>query len=122
MARICRIWSLPALLGALTVGMHGGKAATPSQAAAAAAAAQSGPSIVASFNDFWTAARGKPFAQEGALWNRYVEGPREPLYRSVVWEVRENLLVPGRGAAKNARRAGRDGARARVIHSYFTRL
>lgn len=47
-------------------------------------------SITASFSAFWAGAQGKPFAQQEALWNRYIEGPREALYRSVVWEVRDN--------------------------------
>lgn len=79
MARIGRLWSLPALvIGALTISVH------PARGAAAP------PPIVASFDDFWAAARGRPFAQQEALWDRYVEGPREALYRSVVWEVRDN--------------------------------
>jgi hypothetical protein len=52
--------------------------------------AQRAPTITASFDAFWTAARSKPFPQQEALWDRYIEGPRESLYRSVVWEVRDN--------------------------------
>lgn len=66
----------------------------PMRAAAgqAAHARQAGraPSIVTSFHAFWRAAQGKPFAQQEALWEQYIEGPREALYRSVVWEVRDD--------------------------------
>lgn len=48
------------------------------------------PAMSVAFAAFWTAARGKPFAEQEALWNRYIEGPRENLYRSVVWEVRDD--------------------------------
>jgi hypothetical protein len=48
------------------------------------------PSIATAFDDFWTAARGKPFPQQEALWEKYIEGPRATLYRSVVWEVRDH--------------------------------
>ena len=51
---------------------------------------QSASTVTNSFDAFWTAARDKPFPQQEALWNRYIEGPREALYRSVVWEVRDN--------------------------------
>jgi len=47
-------------------------------------------SIVASFEAFWTAAQGKPFVEQEALWDRYIEGPRKAVYRSVVWEVRDH--------------------------------
>lgn len=46
--------------------------------------------ITASFAAFWTAARDKPFPQQEALWDEYVEGPRASLYRAVVWEARDN--------------------------------
>jgi hypothetical protein len=91
MARIGRLWSLPALLlGALTISAQPARAATPVRANAAATPAENVPPIVVSFNDFWTAAQGKSFAEQEALWDRYIEGPREALYRSVVWEVRDN--------------------------------
>lgn len=56
----------------------------------APAAASSGeiPSIAQSFAAFWAAAHDKPFPEQQALWNRFIEAPREVLYRSVVWEVR----------------------------------
>lgn len=59
--------------------------------AVAPAAASSGasPSIAQSFVAFWAAAHDKPFSQQQALWNRFIEAPREVLYRSVVWEVRD---------------------------------
>ena len=56
----------------------------------AAAPARVVPSIAASFEAFWHSARGKPFPRQEALWNRYIERPRAALYRSVVWEVRDN--------------------------------
>ncbi|MGD8828273.1 MAG: hypothetical protein PVG21_06205 [Gammaproteobacteria bacterium] len=48
------------------------------------------PSIVGSFRDFWSAAKGEPFQRQMALWDSYVEGPRKALYRSVVWESRNH--------------------------------
>lgn len=56
----------------------------------AATAADDAQPITASFAAFWTAAQGKPFAQQEALWDTYIEQPRATLYRSVVWEVRDN--------------------------------
>ena len=58
---------------------------------AAPAAASGGkiPSIAQSFVTFWAAAHDKPFPEQQALWNRFIEAPREALYRSVVWEVRD---------------------------------
>jgi hypothetical protein len=56
----------------------------------AAAQPQTAPPITASFNAFWSAAQGKPFPRQEALWNRYIEEPRRALYRSVVWEVQDN--------------------------------
>ena len=82
MIRPGRVSSLLALLlAAMSV---------PPPPAAAAARAPDGPSITASFEAFWPAAQGKPFAEQQALWDRLIEGPREALYRSVVWEVRDN--------------------------------
>ena len=46
------------------------------------------PPITVSFQKFWTAAKGKPFVEQEAAWNKYIEGPREKFYRSVVWEAR----------------------------------
>lgn len=48
------------------------------------------PPIDQSFTTFWQAANGKPFAEQEALWDKYIEGPRQALYQSVVWEVRNN--------------------------------
>jgi len=62
----------------------------PPPAAAAATGAPDGPSITTSFEAFWPAAQGKPFARQEALWDRLIEGPRAALYRCVVWEVRDN--------------------------------
>jgi hypothetical protein len=52
--------------------------------------ARSVPTIAESFAAFWTAARDKPFEEQEALWERLIEQPREDLYASVVWEVRDN--------------------------------
>ena len=82
MIRLRRLRSLVALLlGAAAIGAQPGNAMT---------APGSPPTITAAFASFWTAARGKPFRQQEALWDRYIEGPRAALYRSVVWEVRDN--------------------------------
>lgn len=48
------------------------------------------PSIAQSFVAFWAAAHDKPFPEQQALWDRFIEAPREGLYRSVVWEIRDN--------------------------------
>lgn len=72
---------LALLLGALS------SSAPPVDAATRVATA---PSIITSFEAFWPTAQGKPFAEQEALWNRLIEGPREALYRAVVWEVRDN--------------------------------
>ena len=81
MIRLGRIFSLLALL-------LGAIASTPSPGAAMSRAADA-PSIITSFEAFWPTAQGKPFAEQEALWNRLIEGPRESLYRAVVWEVRD---------------------------------
>ena len=65
-------------------------AAISARAAIAASQPQAAPPVTVSFHAFWSAARGKPFPQQEALWNEYIEGPREDLYRAVVWEVRDN--------------------------------
>jgi hypothetical protein len=56
-----------------------------------AAAIDQTPSIGASFAAFWTAARNRPFEDQEAIWDKVVERPRQDVYASVVWEVRENL-------------------------------
>ena len=82
MIRPGRVFLLLAfLLGAMAIRPSSG--AEMSRAAAA-------PSITTSFEAFRQAAQGKPFAEQEALWNRLIEGPRAALYRSVVWEVRDN--------------------------------
>ena len=60
------------------------------QPLSARARAQDASALVDDFQTFWSAARGKPLAEQEALWNRYVEGPRESLYRAVVWEARDH--------------------------------
>ena len=45
------------------------------------------PSIASSFEAFWQAAQGQPFAQQEKLWDSEIEGPRGDLYASVVWET-----------------------------------
>ena len=47
------------------------------------------PSMADSFQAFWSAAQGKPFAEQEALWDQYVESPRQDVYDSVVWEKRD---------------------------------
>lgn len=59
-----------------------------SMATAAASDAPS-PTIAASFEAFWHAARGLPFEQQETLWDRYIEQPRQELYDWVVWEKRD---------------------------------
>lgn len=44
------------------------------------------PSINASFTQFWSAAKGKPFLQQESVWNRDIEAPRRDIYDAVVWE------------------------------------
>lgn len=82
MIRPGRVFSLLQLLLVVT--------AFPLPPVAAATRAADGPSITTSFEAFWPAAQGKTFVEQEALWNRLIEGPREALYRSVVWEVRDN--------------------------------
>lgn len=57
--------------------------------AAAAPGHGSTPSTAQSFAAFWAAAHDKPFPEQQALWDRFIEAPREVLYRSVVWETRD---------------------------------
>lgn len=71
---------LALLIGAMSLCPHPVIAATQTDDA---------PSIVGSFEAFWAAAQGKPFVEQEALWDRYIEGPREAVYLSVVWEVRD---------------------------------
>jgi hypothetical protein len=58
--------------------------------AAASSHSDSVPPIDQSFTTFWQAAKDKPFAEQLALWDKFIEAPREALYQSVVWEVRDN--------------------------------
>jgi hypothetical protein len=46
-------------------------------------------SIAKSFQVFWSAAQGKPFADQEALWDKYIESPRQDIYDSIVWEKRD---------------------------------
>lgn len=69
---VAAVFSGPALPAAPAVSSHGGV-----------------PSIAQSFGAFWAAAHDKPFAEQCVLWNRFIEAPREALYRSVVWETRD---------------------------------
>ncbi len=55
----------------------------------AATQAQPTLSVADSFQTFWSAAQGKPFAEQEALWDRYIESPRQDVYDSVVWEKRD---------------------------------
>ncbi|GLQ87777.1 hypothetical protein [Dyella flagellata] len=59
-------------------------------AVAASRHGDAAPPIDQSFISFWQAAKDKPFAEQEALWDKYIEQPREAIYQSVVWEVRDN--------------------------------
>lgn len=48
------------------------------------------PPIDQSFTTFWQAAKDKPFPEQELLWDKLIEGPRQALYQSVVWEVRNH--------------------------------
>ncbi|MDE2050550.1 MAG: hypothetical protein KGJ72_05980 [Gammaproteobacteria bacterium] len=83
MRRLGRVSTLLALVAVATLGcMQPVLASTRVDGAP-------GP-ITASFAAFWAAARGKPFPRQEVLWDEYIEGPRASLYRSVVWEARDN--------------------------------
>jgi hypothetical protein len=43
--------------------------------------------IAVSFEEFWAAARDRPFPDQEQAWDRYIERPRRGLYASVVWEA-----------------------------------
>lgn len=53
------------------------------------AAPQKAPSIDTSFQEFWTAAQGQPFEKQEALWDEFIEQPRQEFYDQVVWEKRD---------------------------------
>ncbi|AIF48817.1 hypothetical protein [Dyella japonica] len=77
--------SMPVLLGvtAMALAISGfALASSPKHDAA--------PPIEQSFTAFWQAAQDKPFAEQEALWDQFIEQPREAVYQSVVWEVRNN--------------------------------
>lgn len=46
------------------------------------------PPMASAFTAFWAAAKGRPFEEQLALWDRLIEQPRQDLYASVVWETR----------------------------------
>jgi len=50
---------------------------------------QDPPSIAASFVEFWKAAQDQPFERQVALWDEFIERPRQELYDQVVWEKRD---------------------------------
>jgi hypothetical protein len=52
--------------------------------------AQQAPSIAASFDAFWAAARDRPFAEQEAIWDQVIEEPRGDVYASVVWEKQDH--------------------------------
>lgn len=57
---------------------------------ATAAVASAAPTPIAeSFKTFWAAAQGQPFDKQEALWDKYIEAPRQELYDWVVWEKRD---------------------------------
>jgi hypothetical protein len=53
------------------------------------AQSQTAPSTADSFKTFWSAAQGKPFAEQEALWDKYVEAPQQDVYDYIVWEKRD---------------------------------
>lgn len=55
----------------------------------AAAAPANPPAIADSFEKFWQAAQGQPFAKQEAIWDEIIERPRQELYDRVVWEKRD---------------------------------
>jgi hypothetical protein len=57
---------------------------------AEAVAAQQTPSIGASFDAIWMAARDRPFEEQQAIWDQVIEQPRQDVYASVVWEERDH--------------------------------
>lgn len=46
-------------------------------------------SIAASFQAFWSEAQARPFEEQEALWDKFIEQPRQELYDRVVWEKRD---------------------------------
>ena len=56
---------------------------------ACASLADASPSLAGSFQTFWKSAQGKPFAEQEALWDKYIESPRQDVYDSIVWEKRD---------------------------------
>ena len=54
------------------------------------------PSIATSFEAFWQAAQGQPFAQQEKLWDSEIDGPHRDLYASVVWETQHRPDWPMR--------------------------
>jgi|SRR6185312_3262539 len=56
---------------------------------ACASLAEASPSLSDSFQAFWRAAQGKPFSDQEALWDKYIESPRQDVYDSIVWEKRD---------------------------------
>jgi len=77
----------------------------------AAAAIASPTPIAESFKTFWAAAEGQPFEKQEALWDRYVEQPRQELYDWVVWEKRD---YPGWQKDKDYALKARFAAYARI--------
>jgi hypothetical protein len=86
------VWLMPLFNRFVT--LFAGSAATLSALAcmecANAAAIDHTPSIAESFAAFWTAARNRPFADQEVAWDKVIEQPRQDVYASVVWEVRDN--------------------------------
>lgn len=48
------------------------------------------PAVAASFQTFWSAAKGQTFERQLQWWDRAIETPRRGLYASVVWEKRDH--------------------------------
>ena len=76
--------SVPTLLSVAAMALVAGFAAT-----AGSQRGDTAQPIDQSFTAFWQAAKDKPFAEQEALWDKFIEQPREALYQSVVWEVRD---------------------------------
>lgn len=79
---LCAVLALPVAIAAPAVA-HG--------RAEPASAVRRTHSVASSFEAFWSAARGRPFEEQLALWDRLVEEPRATLYASVVWEKTTHL-------------------------------
>jgi hypothetical protein len=98
----------------LVVALAAGMAGCYFSPATLAADGSAQPTVTASFAAFWQAAKGRPFVQQLAAWDRDIEAPRRDLYDSVVWEAshhqdgyaRKQRFLQARFAAYPALAAG----------------